>query len=459
MLSFSNQLFGAWRALGLDASPKLEALGGGITFCCPRCAEATALEVADGLALCPRCDWSAEGEPWEVAKAGAGVKPGVTPSSPSKGLPLLDLQTILGYVPDPRDEIWAGGILSAGEPAAIVGAPGVGKSRLALQAAIASILGWEFLGWQTKCADLKWLFLQTENSTRRLKSDLSAMTQHMMPDMKARVAASLRILNVSVLEFASICMVDGHPDRERILDTLSAWPADVVVIDPLRDAGQGDPNKDADMVATCQAIGSVLKIGNPRRVPLVIHHGRTGSAEASRVFGDDAASFGRNSKVLYGWLRSQINVASAGIDYPGTIIVGCGKNSNGRPWEPFAARLCEQTMTYRRLDSDQFNIDEWAEKMGSTSRGGRRKKPVPTPAEVAEIVQAKGGKIVGGAKAGGGLVQCVMKDLGVPRADAITAIEAAIAAGAISTDAAPGTQPHGGGKPKRVYILKRRPNP
>ena len=113
-----------------------------------------------------------------TATNGPEVPTDATPST----LPLLTLDKILSYASDPKEEIWPEGVLCMGVPTSIIGAPGVGKSRLILQAAICTILGKPFLRWQTNGFGLKWLFLQTENATRRLKSDLTAMTEPLLAD-------------------------------------------------------------------------------------------------------------------------------------------------------------------------------------------------------------------------------------------------------------------------------------
>lgn len=66
---FHEQLYGAWLAVGLNAS---QGADGAFTFCCPRCAKT--LEVANDAALCAACSWSAAGEACDIAKeAAAGV--------------------------------------------------------------------------------------------------------------------------------------------------------------------------------------------------------------------------------------------------------------------------------------------------------------------------------------------------------------------------------------------------
>jgi hypothetical protein len=443
--AWQQAIYAAWRTAGLSG---LEAApdGSGPVMPCPRCKQR--LKLTDGAVCCPPpCGWRAAGEPWDIAQAGAAAKvsaPVVTDGT----LPLWTLESLLAHEPNPADEIWAGGVLSAGERSALVGSPGVGKSRITLQAALCTILGRPFLGLETRAPGAKWLFLQTENSGRRLKHDLSLMCQGLSAAERREVNGCLRILNVDALDFGSICMAPDHPDRERIAATIAAFDPLVCVIDPLRDAGRGDLNKDDGMTETCQGIGEVIRAGNPRRVPLVVHHGRTGSMEAGKVFGDDASSFARNSKVLYGWLRSQINVAAAGIDYPGVIIFGCGKCSNGPQWGAFAARLDDQTMTYRRLEADEFDLDEWTESMGGKPRKTARQKL--TPQQVADVLGRAGGEVAGGIRADDGLVAKVRRAYGVSRDEAATAVERALGETIQHVDRAVRGGMNGG----RVYVLK-----
>lgn len=220
-----------------------------------------------------------------------------------------------------------------------------------------------------------------------------------------------------------------------------------MLIDPLRDACRGDPNKDDVTTDACRGISEVTRHGGIRRTPLVVHHGRTGAAEASKVFGDDAASFARNSKVLYGWLRSQINVAAAGIDHPGVVIIGCAKVSNGPSWPPFAARLNERHMRYEVLPD--FDLDEWAEGMGNGSPG-RRKKSV-TPEDVASLIDRAGGEVVGGVHSPDGLVQRVMKEFKIGRPASEEAVRTALGATIQYID-----RPAPNGRQgKRVFVLKK----
>lgn len=386
-----SEIFNAFRTVNLLCHPDPAGNPEAAVIACPRCVADLGFSLeADqpiGAASCPKCGWAAAGAAWEIAQAAARE-----PRKTAEALPMVNLDDALAYQADPREEIWPGGILSMGDPTAIIGAPGVGKSRLMLQSAICTIIGSDFLGWETNGRGLRWMLLQTENNMRRLQYDLSRMVSDLTTGEREAVRDCLRILDVGRMEFASIIMNEDHRDREPIVKTLRGFRPHIVGIDPLRDAGAGDPNEDGAMTDMCRGIASAVREASPKSTPLVIHHGRTGAAEASKVFGDDAASFGRNSKVLIGWLRSQINVASAGTQHPGIIIVGCGKNSNGRAWKPFAARLNERTMWYERLSETEFNLDEWERGMVGGGKGGSRKRE-PSPAEVRGYILTEGGEV------------------------------------------------------------------
>ena len=337
-------------------------------------------------------------------------------------LPTVNLWGILAHKPDPTNIIWDDRVLAVGAETCLVGAPGVGKSRLILQAAICTILGRPFLKWKTNGRDKKWLFLQNENGMDRLKSDAERMTLGMTMEEKTLIADHICITNIGAPDFEGISMKANDPNRDRVIDTIEDFDPDIVVIDPLRDAGHADLNSDAGMTETLQAVRHVVKDGNPRRIPFPIHHGRTGESAAKDVFGDNADSFARNSKVMNGWTRSQINVAAAGVDHPEVIVFGCGKNSNGPRWEPFAAQLDTETMTYSVLED--FDLDAWRDGAGAKSKKSATKK-LPTPEEIADLVRRSGGKVTGGTNAREGLVKRTQNAFLVTRAQATDAIEAA----------------------------------
>ena len=100
------------------------------------------------------------------------------PEPEEKGPPPLTVRRpseIVAMQFSPSDLLLENGYLVKGDSLAICGAGGVGKSRLSTQLLMAVVTGRDFIGWKTHGKGTRWLMLQTENSCRRLKSELSAM--------------------------------------------------------------------------------------------------------------------------------------------------------------------------------------------------------------------------------------------------------------------------------------------
>ena len=87
------------------------------------------------------------------------------------------------------------------------------------------------------------------------------------------------------------------------------------------------------MTATLSAIGRVTSQGDPKRIPVVLHRALTGKSGAARAIGYDRGSFGRNSKVLLGWTRAQINLAPYEADNNEVLVVASGKANNAEEFE------------------------------------------------------------------------------------------------------------------------------
>ena len=274
-----------------------------------------------------------------------------------KPLSVRTLSEIIGMVFDPADLLLENGYLTKGNPLSLVGMGGLGKSRFVMQMAIACILGRPFIGWETKATGQKWLILQTENSNRRLQADLSRMVKTCTPDELARLDGGLRIHTLETEDDTFVSL--SNPETgERIAALLRDFNANVIVFDVLRDFGTGDLNTDVFMTETCRAIGRITRDGDPTRIPLVVHHALTGKAGAAKATGFDRGSFGRNSKVLQGWARAQINLAPFSPDTNDVLVVA---------------------MSY---DVDEsVDLAEWQEQITGTAK-------TPAKASVQDVIEA-----------------------------------------------------------------------
>ena len=292
-------------------------------------------------------------------------------SDPSGGkFTMLTVSQILAYEDNPDDILLSNGYLERGSPCVLCGPPGIGKSRLALQLAIKSILGQGFLGWDTNAKGLKWAFLQNENGLRRLKADLRAMCQSL-------TRPQLEELEKGLLIHAIVNDWDGHLDlqdndaRKRVTEVIQDWKPDIVVGDPLTAFGTGDLNSDQDMLRTARDFGRIIRDGDPRRIPFLLHHARTGKEAKAGVAGADRSSYARNSKALYGWTRAQFNVAPVDQDNNERLLFASGKSNNAPEFSKFIIELEPDSMFYAKTDDDP---DAAMEELQQHSTGGQFKQ-------------------------------------------------------------------------------------
>ena len=287
---------------------------------------------------------------------------------------------ILAMTFDPNDCVWGDWLIACGEKTATVGPGGIGKSRLWVQAAICQILGRPFLCFDTHGPAKRWLFLQTENSNRRLQTDLAYFEKWVGPADWKRVCEHLFIHTLEN-DWDTMLSLDDAGAVERLESAIKDTASDFVVWDVLRDYGIGDLNKDQDMGATLQTIARLTRKGDVqrKRIPVVLHHAGTGKAGAAKAIGYDRASYGRNSKVLFGWARSMINIAPGSSDENPPLVISCGKNNNGAMFPTFAARFNAETHIYELYL--EFDLETWsADVSGKTSD-----KPLLTPERVGQL--------------------------------------------------------------------------
>ena len=322
---------------------------------------------------------------------------------------------ILAMKFSPDDILLENGYVAKGDSVALCGAPGVGKTRLAMQMVVAFLTGRDFLGWKTQGKNTRWLILQTENGNRRLKSELSAMLSGLTePERKAVDEGMI----IHTLETAEDCLLSLKlPENEaRIAALVQETQPNGVVYDVLRDYGIGDLNGDEGMTATLSVISRITRQGDPQRIPLIVHHALTGKSGAARATGFERGSFGRNSKVLHGWVRSQINVAAYEPDSNDVLVIASGKANNAEEFQPFGIWLDPDTMTYERDDS--IDLEAWKERVGADTKA---QEPRATISTVVEVVEASGLDGIEKSK----IVAAIRKESGVSGAYAYRLIDRA----------------------------------
>jgi hypothetical protein len=296
------------------------------------------------------------------------------------------LRDILAMQFDDADFVLRNGYLTKGEACAICGAGSIGKSRLVSQLIRDMLTGRRFLDrWVTSGKKLNVLVLQSENSNRRMKSELFAQTSMLTEEQKDHIHDHC-VFHTLENSDDSFLTLESAENQLRIENAISEYKPDLIIWDVLRDFAVDDPNSDKFMQQTLSLIGRLTRKRNPACIPLILHHGRTGKAGAASATGFDRGSFGRNSKVLFSWVRAQINVAAYNKNDSDTLIVASGKCNNAEEFKPFAIRLDTSTMSYGPDESiTDEDIEAWHEEMTGDGASSKRKKP-KTKADLLKLV-------------------------------------------------------------------------
>ena len=364
----------------LTESGELDKVGGA--------AELTSLQTLEGVNQYS-ADYAAQEliiEAGEIAAAKVGkllVGGAITPSEACKQLETIgrnaqpwasritvrSVEEILKMSLDQADCILGDRLLAKGQPLVIAGQGGIGKTRLSLQLAVACITGRKWCGFETHAMGLRWLILQTENSNRRLQSDLAPLKAWVGSEDWNQVNDLLRVHTLETDTDTMLSLADPAAVRE-LQNLIQIEQPDVITIDPLRDFAIGDLNSDEEMTATLRELGRICRLGNPHRAIVILHHALTGRSGAAKAFGLDRSGFARNSKTLQTWTRGQINIIPGAAEDNETLVITCGKNSNGREFSPVAVQLDLSSMIY---DVDGgFDMDSWREQVCNASASKKR---------------------------------------------------------------------------------------
>jgi len=259
------------------------------------------------------------------------------------------------YEDDPQDILLENGYLEKGSPVAFCGPPGIGKSRLIMQLAITSILGGEFLGWRTNAANMRWLIFQNENGNRRIKSEYDAM-------LSAMTIEDQRKLDEALFMTAIVSDIDGDLNLadpsvlKRVREAVGDYKPDLIVGDPLTALTSEDLNSDQAMLSAARTFGRVARVDNMKAVPVLIHHARTGKEAQEGMSGANRASYARNSKALYGWVRSQFNMGPVEEKKNERLFFASGKCNNFREFDEIVIQLDRATLFYLKTDENAEEV-------------------------------------------------------------------------------------------------------
>lgn len=289
-----------------------------------------------------------------------------------------------GLVRNESDEA----LFEFGSVAGIVGPPGVGKSRMALQLAISQITGRTWCDLKTIGPARRWLMIGNENSRRRIARDFQGMCKNLSAEKLDLLRANL---------FTQVPETDGDmviaikaDNMTRWRNTLQRIKPDVVVVDPFEACLENyDVNDAAAVRDTIQRMASITHEANPLATVIFVHHARTGQANASQATGFGKDNFAKGSKTFTSMIRLQINIAPGDADDFGKLVVSVGKSNDAKPFFPQGVALDEETRYYEKWDA--FDYEEWRGKImegGGQKAGGASKDRKEKAQIVHQLVKA-----------------------------------------------------------------------
>lgn len=209
--------------------------------------------------------------------------------------------------------------------------------------------------------------MQGENSTRRIRADLAKLRAWIGEDEWPLVDRNLKFHTLEH-DHDSDMSIDDVSGQNRVARAIKDAKADVVLYDPLYAFSTGNMNSDAGMRRTLHRIAKLTRLGNPHAAPFIVHHSQMGKAGVKKISGLDRSAYGRNSKSLQFWSRGQLNIGPIDEHSNDRLLVGCGKNSNGPNFEPFAIR--RDGLGIFEVDPT-FDFEAWRQQIEEVGRGSR----------------------------------------------------------------------------------------
>jgi DNA-binding transcriptional ArsR family regulator len=217
---------------------------------------------------------------------------------------------------------------------------------------------------------LRALYLQNENSARRMNREIPLIRSTLTPEEQGIVNANM-LMQVP-LKMVDLTVSTADPDSiRRMRRAIEKFRPDIIVIDPMRKfSGATDENKSVEMIKVIKTLHGLAMTSNPECTLIIVHHSRVGREAILGSAGWDKGAVGVGSKALHDYVRSQITVMPGAENDATKLVIISSKNNDGAHFDPFGVQLDPETMTYEPWP--EFDFDEWRKSL--SPRASRRRK-------------------------------------------------------------------------------------
>lgn len=284
---------------------------------------------------------------------------------------IMSVSQIVSAIPDPYANMMDEYVLSKGGILGIQGPGGIGKSRLVCQLGVALILGESWCGLNTYCKGARVLYIQSENSLRRLHYDLKKMTSAMCEYDKRMVGENMFML-VPQTDVDRHVSLDASANINRLTRIVRKIKPSVVFFDPLIDFFGGDnENNNTQMWETAFKMIKIAKAESEDVAIVIVHHSKTGTDALKSAIGYSRRDFGRGASAFVNKCRAAINIVPGDIKDKGVLGIICGKNNDGKEFTERGVKLNQETMMYDPLPG--FNWEKWKADVATDGFGSGNK--------------------------------------------------------------------------------------
>lgn len=289
--------------------------------------------------------------------------------------PLWGLDDFDAYTPPPGRDILGDAILRREGLCLLMGQPGLGKSSFALAACLADIRGdLDFAGIPLHPGARRWLFIGNENGQDRWKADFAAIAKTLDPVQ--RDALRQRVMVAAVFD-------DDAPDltlpraEGRIRETVKAFQADVVVLDPWGELVEDEIKSDV-VRGAIHALRRAVRSGKRDAATLLICHAKAGREAVADFVGNfGGANAQRGNRMLFSSARAALLLVPHDEESR-DLVLSLAKCNDGPGFPPRRVRLDRDK--WRVVVDPDFDLASW--KDGLRAKASKPRKV--TPRDVAD---------------------------------------------------------------------------